>query len=127
MEVAGRCARLAQARHSESVVRAEYEQRREAVLEVVRAQLEALDSEFGELIHAAKDAVAQCEAEVREAVLQVGESVKQEGIHAVFVRGRVSWDSEALSRYAETHPEVKDFRSVGAPSVSIRYKPAELS
>jgi hypothetical protein len=125
MEVAGRCARLAEARHSQAVVRAEYEQRRAAVLEVVRTQLEALDREFGELIHAANEAVAQREAEVREAVLQVGESVKHEGVHAVYARGRVSWDNEGLSRYAETHPEVQDFRSVGTPSVSIRYRTAE--
>jgi hypothetical protein len=52
--------------------------------------------------------------------------VKLEGIHAIYYRGRVMWDSRGLSSYAETHPEVLEFRRIGNPSVSIRYKATEL-
>ena len=41
---------------------------------------------------------------------KIGESVRHEGIQAVFLRGRTTWDSTGLSRYAESHPEVLTFR-----------------
>jgi hypothetical protein len=122
LEVASRCERLAAARRSAKVLSADYQQRREAVMDLVRAQLEALDAEFSERLRVADEQVGQLEAEVKEAVLQVGESVKHEEIHAVFRRGRVSWDSRGLNRYAETHPELHEFRQVGAPSGQIRYQ-----
>ena len=94
-------------------------------MECIRAQLDALDAEFSGRLRAADEEVGRLEAEVKEAVLQVGESVKLEGIHAVYVRGRVSWDSRRLSRYAESHPELQEFCEVGAPSVRVRYQATE--
>jgi uncharacterized protein YifE (UPF0438 family) len=122
LAVASRCARLAQARRSEAAVQAEYQQRHAAVMEQVRSQLEALDTEFSERLRAANEEVGRLEADVKKVVLQLGQSVKHEGIHAVYARGRVSWDTRGLDGYAETHPEVQEFRKVGAPSVSVRYQ-----
>jgi hypothetical protein len=122
LEVASQLERLAQARRSEAAVQAEYQKRHAAVMEQVRAELESLDAEFSSRLRAANEEVSRLEAEVRKIVLQHGESVKHGGIQAVYVRGRVSWDTRALNRYAETHSELQQFRKVGAPSVSIRYK-----
>jgi len=125
LEAASRIARLAEAKRYVTELRDEYEHRRESVLEQVRAQLEALDAEFGDKLREADEEVSRLEDEVKEAVREAGESVKHEGIHAIYMRGRVTWDSRGLSSYAETHPEVLDFRRVGNPSVSIRYKAKE--
>jgi hypothetical protein len=125
LEASGRCIRLAEARRAAAAVHDEHEQRRAAVLEVVRAQLEAIDAEFAERLDAADEEVRRLESEVKEAVLQAGESVKHDGIHVVFNRGRVTWDGPGLSRYAETHPELHEFRKVGVPFASIRYPTAE--
>lgn len=122
MEAAGRVAELAEAKRRASAIHAEYEQRRELVLDQVRAQLEAVDAEFCEQLRAAAEEVSQLEDEVREAVREAGQSVKQEGIHVLYMRGRVTWDNGELSRYAEMHPELLEFRRIGKPSVSIRYK-----
>jgi hypothetical protein len=122
LEVASRCARLTEAGHLATSVRAEYEQRRAALLQLIRPQLEALDAEFAERLRIASEQIRRLEIEVKEAVLEVGESVKHEGIHAVYVRGRISWDSRGLSRYAETHPDLHQFRRVGVPCVRICYK-----
>jgi hypothetical protein len=94
-------------------------------MEQVRAQLDALDDEFSGRMRAAQEEVSHLEAEVKGVVLQAAQSVKHEGIHAVYMRGRVSWNSRELSRYAESHPELQEFRRVGAPSVSLRYKVEE--
>jgi hypothetical protein len=122
LEAADRIAELVEAKRLATAIHAEYEQRRESVMEQIRAQLEALDAEFSDRLRAADEEVGRLEGEVKEAVRELGESVKQEGIHAIYMRGRVTWDTPGLTRYAETHPEVQEFRRIGAPSVSIRYR-----
>jgi uncharacterized protein YifE (UPF0438 family) len=125
LEVSSHLAQLAEAKRYAAEIHVEYENRRAAVMEQIRAQLEALDAEFGEMLREADEEVGRLEGEVKVAVCAVGESVKLEGIHAVYMRGRVTWDSRGLSSYAETHSEVLEFRRVGKPSVSIRYKATE--
>jgi hypothetical protein len=122
LEVSSRLAQLAEAKRYATEIHAAYQNRRESVLEQVRAQLESLDNEFGEMLREADEEVSRLESEVKEAVRQGGESVKHEGIHAIYTRGRVTWDNRGLSRYAETNPDVLEFRRVGSPSVSIRYR-----
>lgn len=119
-------AQLADAKHHACAIRADYERRRALVMEQVRAQLEALDAEFGEMLREADEEVGRLEIEVKEAVREFGASVKHEGIHVLYARGRVMWDNRGLSHYAEVHPELLEFRRIGKPSVSIRYKAAEL-
>jgi uncharacterized protein YifE (UPF0438 family) len=125
LEAASRVAQLAAAKRRANSLHADYEQRRAQVMEQVRAQLEAVDAEFGERLREADEDVGRLEAEVKEGVRESGASVKHEGIHVIYMRGRVTWDSQGLSRHAEIHPEVLEFRRVGNPSVSIRYKVAE--
>jgi hypothetical protein len=60
------------------------------------------------------------EAEIRAAVAEAGASVKGSRLQAVYVRGRTTWDTRGLERYAADHPEVNDFKRQGAPSVNLR-------
>src|SRR5262245_32621807 len=101
------------------------EAEREEILKVVRAQLEAMDEEYAERLQDARGAGASLEEGAKTAVLQLGKSVQVGGVHVVFYRGRVTWDSEALARYAKSNPEVEKFRKVGEPSVVVRYKQPE--
>jgi uncharacterized protein YifE (UPF0438 family) len=126
LEVCGRLEQLAEAKRYAAEIHVEYENRRASVMEQVRAQLEALDAEFGEMLREADEEVSRLEGEVKEAVRAVGESVKHEGIRAVYMRGRVTWDNRGMTRYAEAHPDVLEFRRIGNPSVSIRYLAEEL-
>ena len=57
---------------------------------------------------------------IREAVLNLGASIKGSRLHAVWNKARVSWDTRKLDGYAEAHPEIKQFRIEGQPTVSIR-------
>lgn len=119
LELADRFAQLRSARDAETAIRGEYNTRREAVLEGIRPQLEALEASYADQIAAARDETARLESEIREAVLAFGRSFKHAGVHAVYTRGRVTWDSKGLSRLAESHPEVREFRRVGSPSVRL--------
>lgn len=58
--------------------------------------------------------------EIKQAVEELGESVKAEGFHAVYAQGRTSWNTEALDKYIETHPELSICRQTGKSSVSMR-------
>jgi uncharacterized protein YifE (UPF0438 family) len=122
LETEGRLSRLAEARGAARALHAEYQAEREAVLEQVRGRLEALDRAYRDLLASADAEVARREDEVRQAVLRLGQTTQHPGVQAVFCRGRVSWDARGLERFAEDHPEVGEFRRVGAPSVRIVYR-----
>ena len=87
----------------------------------IKAQLAAIDAEFNPIAEAITETVATIEADIKAAVLAIGESVKGD-YTAVYAKGRVSWDTKALDGYAAAHPEIEKFRTVGQPSVSIRRK-----
>jgi hypothetical protein len=111
---------LAEIRAAADVTRQDYETRREEILKVVRAELEALEAEYQPLLTAAQERTGALETEIKQAVLQQGASVKGRRVQAVYVRGRVSWDNARLDQYAAAHPEVREFRKEGKPSVSLR-------
>jgi len=77
--------------------------------EKIRNELAYAEVKEGELVKA-----------VKEAVIKHKESVKGEELHAIYNKGRVSWDTNALTGYAASHPEINEFKKVGKPSVTIR-------
>ena len=91
------------------------------VLATVREQLDAVDAKFAEQLQSANEGSATAEKSARELTLKLGRTVGVAGIKAVYSSPRVSWDNEKMAAYAETHPEVKEFRKVGKPSVALRF------
>ena len=92
---------------------AAHQRARDELLAPIREQLATVDAEFAPLIEAARKTVA-------DHVLAHGESLKAGGLHAIVVTGRVTWDAKALDGYAAAHPEVRQFRRQGPPTVQIR-------
>ena len=64
--------------------------------------------------------IADLEAEIKADVKAEGKSVKGNFFQAVFNRGRVTWNTDMLDGFLAAHPELKDARKEGEPSVSIR-------
>ncbi|MBN9120494.1 MAG: DUF413 domain-containing protein [Planctomycetes bacterium] len=120
-EVARSFQAMREARAHASEVEAEYLAARQVVLAAVREQLDAVDATFAEQLQSANEGASAAEKAVRELVLKVGRSVNTAGIKAVYSSPRVTWDNTKLAAYAEAHPEVKEFRKVGKPSVSLRF------
>lgn len=118
---------LAVTRADKAAVEAEYSAARAEVLATVRAQLDAIDERFGPQIAEATAAAAEAEQAVRDLVLRLGKSVSIGPVKATYSAPRITWDTKRLDSYAEQHPEVKDFRKVGKPVVSLRFldKPAD--
>ena len=86
----------------------------------IKAQVAEIEAEFSAKTEGVTENITALEAEIKKAVLEHGASVKGSLFHAVFAKGRVSWDTKSLDGYAAAHPELLSFRKEGEPSVSLR-------
>ena len=86
----------------------------------IKAQIADIEAEFSEKTAAANKNLAELEAAIKAAVTAHGETVSAEHYQAVYSKGRTSWDTKALDGFCVAHPEVAQFKTTGAPSVSIR-------
>jgi hypothetical protein len=100
--------------------RMDYEAKRTEILKTVQAELDALTAEVQPLFDTSAERIATLAEEIKREVLDHGTSVKGAHLQAVYSRGRVSWDTRGLDRYAVEHPEVIRFRKQGEPAVSLR-------
>jgi phage host-nuclease inhibitor protein Gam len=86
----------------------------------IKAKIADIEAEFSDKAAGVTENISKMEAEVKQAVLDNGSSVKGNALQAVFTKGRVSWDTKSLDGYVVAHPELLPFRKEGEPSVSIR-------
>ena len=63
--------------------------------------------------------IAETEKVLREIALQGCKPIKGEKWQVVWVKPRVTWDGKALESFAETYPQVLNFRKSGNPSTRI--------
>jgi hypothetical protein len=86
----------------------------------IKEQLEQAEKKYAEKIAVRKEKAKDLESSIRANILVLGESVKGETLHAIFVKGRTSWDSKKLDGMMVLLPELNECRKVGSPSVSLR-------
>mgnify|MGYP007071606482 CR=1 FL=1 len=90
----------------------------------LRTQVEArtaeIEAEFAPKLEAVDANIAALTDEVKAEVIAGGESVKGDHLHAVYIKGRVSWDSKKLDGLMIAIPELAAARKEGEPSVTIR-------
>ena len=118
--VATKLTRLADLRAAVDLTRMDYESKRAAVLEKVQAELDALEAEYQPLLDAAQENASVLESEIKNDVLLRGQSVATDVYQAVYMKGRVTWDTEGINKYAAVHPDVLQYCKEGQPSVAIR-------
>ncbi len=119
-DVVAKLKRLADLRAAQDMTRLDYESKRAEVLKTVQAELDALESEYQPKMDAAEENAALLADEIKNDVLLGGKTVSTDMYQAVYVKGRVIWDSAGMSEYAETHPEVLRYRREGRPNVQLR-------
>jgi hypothetical protein len=103
-----------------AVARLDYEARRTEMLKAVQTELDALAAEYQPLFDVSEERIAALSEAIKQEVTHHGASVKGAYLYAVYSRGRVTWDTKGLDRYAAEHPEVMRFRKQGHPTVSLR-------
>lgn len=120
-DIAAKLGRLAELRAGAESSKAAYEVKKAEILSKIQPELDALEREYTPLLQALTEQEANTTAEIKNDVLRFGASVRTDKIKAVYTNGRVSWDTKGLTRYAEAHPDVLEFRKQGAPLVIIRF------
>lgn len=86
----------------------------------IKVKIAEIEAEFSDKNKIVFEKIALLENEIKELVKQNGASVKGRFLHAVFTKGRVSWDSKQLDGLMIAIPELKQARKEGDPSVSLR-------
>lgn len=116
--------RLANMQAQADVFRMHFDKLRDDITPVIppeiKAQLDEIEADRTAAIASLHAGITNLETKIKIGVLEAGESVKGTYLHAVWSKGRVSWDTKALDGYAVAHPELIGFRKAGDPSVSIR-------
>ena len=85
----------------------------------VKQQLLDMDVEYAVQFAEIDSRIALLDEQIRMAVLSLGDNVKGQYRHAVYVKGRVSWDTRGLDKLSYRVPEVMEYRREGQPSVRI--------
>jgi len=113
--------RLADLQAQADVIRMKFNELRDGVMTPeIKQALADIDAEEATTLEAVRAGIDNLTAEVKDAVILAGATVKSKYLQAVWAKGRVSWDTKALDGYAAGHPEIAQFRKEGEPSVSIR-------
>lgn len=88
----------------------------------IHNRIEAVEIEFGEKQKAAKENIEDLERRIKLETLSqpVHKTVKGAHLMAVYVKGRVTWESDKLEGLMLAFPALAGARKEGAPSVTIR-------
>lgn len=86
----------------------------------IKAELAAIDAEFGEQVEAINETLAIIEAEIKAGVIALGSTVKEGRFMAMYNKGRVTWDTKKMEGFALAHPEIAALRKEGEPFVTIK-------
>jgi phage host-nuclease inhibitor protein Gam len=113
--------RLADLRVAFDSSKTDYESRKKAILMKIQPDLDSLEAEYAPLFKALTKQETTATAEIKNDVLRFGASVRTDTVKAVYTKGRVTWDTKGLTRYAEAHSDVLEFRKQGTPVVILRF------
>jgi len=86
----------------------------------VAIRKQEINDEFSEKASGVLDNIAKLTADVKAEVIKVGKSVKGSVYQAVFVKGRVTWNTDMLDGMIIAYPELGKARKEGQPSVTLR-------
>lgn len=107
--------------HKQNIEREKQELLENTIPVDVRILLNDIEAEFAGKLEAVDAKIAELEAQVKDAVVFEGETVKGEMLMAVYNKGRVSWDAKKLDALGTMIPQILSARKEGEPSVSIRW------
>jgi len=86
----------------------------------IQAQIDAINAEYNAITIPAAEKCAKMKEQIVDCILALGKSVKGKHLHAVWAKGRVSWDTSKLDGLMIAIPQLKALRSEGSPTVSFR-------
>jgi hypothetical protein len=105
---------------AKDAINAELTKSVEDVYKAVAVRKQEISSEFSEKAGAVLDNIAKLKARIVEEVKAAAKSIKGSVFHAVYVKGRVTWNTDMLDGMIVAFPALEKARKVGEPSVTIR-------
>ncbi len=94
----------------------------EAMGEEVKKRIADITAEFAGKAEAVDKNLAALEQQIKDAVVEEGETVDGVLYQAVFNKGRVTWDTGILDGLAIAIPELNQARKQGEPFVVVKRK-----
>jgi hypothetical protein len=82
--------------------------------------LQEIECSTDELDAAIQADIATLEADIKTSVLLNCVSVKGAHLHAIYTKGRPTWDGKMLDGMSKLIPQLEAARKVGEPTVSLR-------
>jgi len=86
----------------------------------VKVEIDAMESHYNSQVAEWLEMAEKLEVEIKADVVANGASVKASHLHAVYSKGRVTWDGKKLDGMMSLIPQLMDARKEGDPSVTIR-------
>jgi len=86
----------------------------------IKQAVEDVNAEFADKETAVRENMANLEEQVKQAVIDGGETVKGGVLQAVYNKGRVSWDSRKLEGLMIAFPKLAEAKKQGNPYTSIK-------
>jgi hypothetical protein len=85
-----------------------------------RAEFKQIQDDISEFKKVANEKLDQLEKAVKEEVLNLKETVRGDGLMAVYIKEGVSWDTQLLFNLATRIPEIKEAQKKKEPFVQIK-------
>ena len=79
-----------------------------------------IEIEFGGKANDADENIKKLEAEIKAEVKDGKKSVKGNFFHAIYMSGRITWNTDKMEAWLVDHPFLKDARKEGEPSITLR-------
>jgi hypothetical protein len=102
-------------------LQAEIEKKTRDIYNQVAQRKNEIEAEFSGKAENVDDNIRKLEAEIKEEVKAGKKSVKGKFFHAVYVSGRITWNTEKMEAWLVDHPFLRDARKEGEPSITLRH------
>ena len=103
-----------------AAIQAEIEAQTKAVYDAIEQRNRDIEAEFSGKAEAADTNIKALEAEIKAAVKELKTSVKASHFHAVYVSGRITWNTDKMEAWRVSYPFLNDARKEGEPSITLR-------
>ena len=86
----------------------------------IKAKIDEVEAEFKQQEEIIIKSIDSLESEIKADTAKFGSTVRSSGFMAVWSKGRITWDTKGLTSFADSHPEVLEYKREGKPIVSVR-------
>ena len=117
---AARAAIRATIEAQKATIQAEIDAQTKSVFDALEARKRDIEAEFAGKTDAADANIKALEKEIKQAVSAFGKTVKGSAMMATYSDGWKSWNQSRLELYTQTHPDIQECYSVGAPVIAIK-------